>query len=246
MNRVIVDNSNTRTKFALISGGRIVEQRVVKTADVAEMSVKVLLRDWMFGRMVICSVVPHAAKRIAMAFPNVKVEFLTPFLPLTVDFSGYEGILTLGADRVANALAAAHFQAFPVVAVDMGTATTFDVVVERDGRLLFAGGVIAPGWSAFSACLQGRTALLPSIASIEQGSVIGSTTQKAMAAAVRVGYPALVDGILDEIEKELGKSVHVVLTGGDAALIGPLLHRDCRIEPLLTLNGIAQAFGMYS
>ena len=177
---------------------------------------------------------------------DVVVEFLTPFVPLQVDFSGYEGIQTLGADRVANALAASQYRIFPVIAVDMGTATTFDVVVEREGRLLFSGGMIAPGLAAFSACLNGRTALLPVISSAEeQGSVIGSTTQEAMAAAVRVGYPALVDGILDEMEKELGEPAHVVLTGGDAALIGPRLRRKCIMEPMLTLNGIARAFGMH-
>ena len=74
--------------------------------------------------------------------------------------------------------------------------------------------------------------------------MIGGTTQEAMAAAVRVGYPALVSGILEEIEKELGEAVYVVVTGGDAAAVASRMSRDCRIEPLLTLNGIAQAFGM--
>ncbi|MBR4311195.1 MAG: type III pantothenate kinase [Akkermansia sp.] len=244
MNCVIVDNSNTRTKFALISSGKVVELRVIKTADVTEESVKDVLRGWSFDRVAVCSVVPHAAEQIAKACCGAEVQFLTPFMPLTVDFSGYGGIQTLGADRVANVLAAAHYQHFPVVAVDMGTATTFDVVVEREGRAVFLGGVIAPGMSAFSSSLNGRTALLPAVASMPQGSVIGGTTQEAMAAAVRVGYPALVSGILEEIEKELGEAVYVVVTGGDAAAVASRMSRDCRIEPLLTLNGIAQAFGM--
>lgn len=244
MNSVIVDNSNTRTKFALVSCGRIADMRVLKTADITEERVQCLLEDWHFARVGICSVVPHAAERIAKACRGAKVDFLTPFVSSMVDFSAYAGVRTLGADRVANVLAAVQEKVFPVVAVDVGTATTFDVVDERDGKMRFLGGVIAPGMAAFAASMNGRTALLPEIESADQGSVIGTSTKEAMGAAVRVGYPALVDGILDEMEKELGKVVHVVLTGGDAAVVAARMRHDCRIEPLLTLNGIAQAFGM--
>ncbi|MBQ5664301.1 MAG: type III pantothenate kinase [Akkermansia sp.] len=246
MNSVIVDNSNTRTKFALVSGGRIRDVRVLNTADITEERVQSLLEDWHFSRVGICSVVPHAAEHISRACPGAKVEVLTPFVPTQVDFSAYAGVCSLGADRVANVLAAVQGQVFPVVAVDLGTATTFDVVDEQDGKIRFLGGVIAPGMAAFAASLNGRTALLPEMEPADQGPVIGTSTKEAMAAAVRVGYPALVDGILDEIEKELGKVVHVVLTGGDAAMVALRLRHDYRIEPLLTLNGIAQAFGMYT
>lgn len=245
MNRLLVDNSNTRTKFALVSGDGVLERRVLQTADVCMENVKAVLQGWHFTEVGICSVVPDAAVSIAEACKPANVSFLTPYISsLGVDFLSYEGIETLGADRVANALAAANMGEFPVVAVDLGTATTFDVVVRQGDIVSFAGGAIAPGMTAFAHSLNHRTALLPGVSSTERGPVIASTTQSAMAAAVRVGYPAMIDGILDEMERELGEQLHVVLTGGDATAIAPRLRHHCQIEPLLTLRGIGLAFGL--
>ncbi len=245
MSWLLVDNSNTRTKFALVSGDGTLERRVLQTAEICIETVKSVLQGWRFSEVGICSVVPDAGTIIAEACQPANVSFLTPFISSPgVDFSSYEGIATLGADRVANVLAVANMGEFPVVAVDLGTATTFDVVVGQGGGMRFAGGVIAPGLIAFSHSLNHRTALLPGGAPAELGPVIACTTQTAMAAAVRVGYPAMIDGILDEMERELGEQLHVVLTGGDAPALAPRLRHYCRIEPLLTLRGIGLAFGL--
>ena len=245
MNRLIVDNSNTRTKFALLTGDAgLKELRVLQTADVTVESVRNLVRGWEYESVHICSVVPLAAQEIAAAFQGMQVAFLSPQMLLEVDFSHYEGIATLGADRVANALAAVQEGAGAVVAVDMGTATTVDVVVQQRGKWHFMGGVIAPGVAAFADSLTGRTALLPVASGDYRGPVIGKTTLQAMSSAVYVGYPAMIDGVLDEIERELGQRIHVVLTGGDSGAIAPRMRRRCRLEPMLTLKGIARAFGM--
>lgn len=245
MKRLIVDNSNTRTKFALVSSEGMEGLRVMKTADITIASVQTLLEGWQYESVGLCSVVPQAAASIVEACKDAEVCLLTTHLPLAVDFSGYAGLETLGADRIANALAAAQRGGKAVVAVDLGTATTFDVIIYQEGRMRFLGGVIAPGLSLYAGCLHGKTALLPEPADAWSGAVIGRTTQEAMQSAVRVGYPAMVDGVLDAIEQELDEALHVVLTGGDASRIAPCLRRRCAVEPMLTLQGIALAFGMH-
>lgn len=241
---LLVDNSNTRTKFALSGTGGAVEVRVLPTADISVSSVLDLLRGWLFSRVCLCSVVPWAAACIREALHEYPLVNVSPHISATVDFASYPGITTLGSDRVANALAAVNCASLPVVAVDLGTATTFDVVAGPLSHPVFRGGVIAPGYAAMATALCSRTAQLPDASVLVGGSVIGQNTRQAMSAAVRVGYPGMVDAILDAVESELGERISVILTGGDAETVAPLLRRKCKIEPLLTLQGIALAAGL--
>lgn len=240
---LLVDNSNTRTKFALGREGGIVELRVLRTEDITESAVVSILSGWTFDIVCLCSVVPQAAACIREALREYSVVSVCPDNAPFVDFSAYPGKLTLGADRVANAVAAAQCSPLPVIAVDLGTATTFDVVVGTETGPVFRGGLIAPGYAAVAASLTARTALLPDAAELADSPVIGRNTQEAMSSALRVGYPGMVDALLDALESELGMPAHVILTGGDAATVGPALRRKCRIEPLLTMQGIAYAAG---
>ncbi len=244
MNCLLVDNSNTRTKFALVADDRIIEVRMIPTSGITEENISLLLKEWHYAKVFICSVVPQAVPIIKQACQPAQVGILSAQMPLPVDFSSYEGLVTLGADRVANALAAARETKSPVVAIDLGTATTFDVVHWEDGEVRFLGGVIAPGLSSYAQCLQGRTALLPTAIIVNEVGAIGKTTAAALSSAVLLGYPAMIEGILSGIEKELGEKVNVVLTGGDAAWLAPRLSRCCKIDPMLTLRGIALAFGL--
>lgn len=244
MNCLLVDNSNTRTKFALWCEGKGIEVRMAGTCGLSVSSIRNLLADWCFDKVYICSVVPRAAVLIEQACEPAEVHYLTPGVSPAVDFSSYRGVGTLGADRVANVLAAVQQMPLPLVAVDLGTATTYDVVCSRKGVPSFMGGVIAPGIGTMAASMQSNTAQLPPVDDWQKTVVIGQDTQEAMGAALRIGYPAMVDATLDAIEHELGEGIHVVLTGGDAAAVAPLLRRSCQIDPLLTLKGIAHAAGI--
>ena len=244
MNCLLVDNSNTRTKFALWSPEKEMEVRIVPTAELSLIRLADLLRDWCFDEVYIWSVVPQVAALVAQACADAKVHYINYQSSTAVDFSGYRGVETLGADRVADVLGAVQQLERPLVAVDLGTATTYDVVCDKDGTPVFKGGLIAPGIASMAASLQARTAQLPLVTDWQREVIIGQDTQEAMGAALRIGYPAMVDAILDSIERELGEKINVVLTGGDAAAIAPLLRRSCKIDPLLTLRGIAFAAGI--
>ncbi len=240
---LLVDNSNTRTKFVLSGAVHDGEIRYLPTADITEESVVATVSGWSFDRVCLCSVVPWAAQRIVSAFAPLPVDMLGARNVAGVDFSDYPEVETLGADRIANVLAAVRCSPLPLVAVDLGTATTLDVVVERNGQPHFLGGLIAPGYSAMATSLRNNTALLPECALVSEPAVIGRSTQEAMGSALYIGYPGMLDSLLDAINAELGENMSVVLTGGDAELVAPRLRWKCRIEPRLTLQGIALAAG---
>lgn len=241
---LLIDNSNTRTKFALACEQGICEVRMLLTGELTPESIRELVSSWCFDSVCLCSVVPAAATIIEESFSAYSFMRLAAQDIQRIDFTKYPGIQTLGADRVANSLAALQHAPLPLVAVDLGTATTFDVLVQGAHRACFAGGVIAPGMKAFSECLPGCTAQLPPVEQGLESPVIGRTTQEAMAAAVNVGYAGMVDALIDGIEQQLGESVHVLLTGGDAEAVAPRLKHAAKVVPGLTLQGIAMAAGL--
>jgi type III pantothenate kinase len=185
--------------------------------------------------------VPAAAEIIRKFAYGRSVFELRAEVASGVDFSSYPGVATLGADRVANVLAALEYAPLPLVAIDAGTATTFDVVEKGNPMPCFAGGLIAPGLSAVAECLHAKTAQLPQCEPVGGVPIIGRNTREAMSSAIAVGYPGMVDSIVDGIETELGEPVHVLLTGGDAEWLASRMRRDVRIVPDLTLQGIAKA-----
>ena len=244
MSHLLIDNSNTRTKFALCTETGKMDLRILPTAQISQSSVQRLLHGWQFEKVYLCSVVPWASVIIQQACSGRDLVVLDAGTSDAVDFSHYPGADTLGADRVANVLAAIQLQQYPLVAVDVGTATTFDVVTMGTDGPCFRGGVIAPGITAIVQGLSGSTAQLPIVENWQSAPIIGSNTQESIGSAIRVGYPAMLDAILDSIEHELGQPVHVILTGGDAAALAPLLHRSCRMAPMLTLQGLAFVAGI--
>lgn len=141
----------------------------------------------------------------------------------------------LGADRIANAVAAQALYGGPAIVVDFGTAISFDVV-DRDGS--FVGGAIAPGVSTSKDALVEHAARLPTVETVAPPSPIGRSTVTALQSGVVFGFAGLVDGIVTRIIGELGPGVTAVATGG---LAGAVL-RSCRTldhhDPWLTLKGL--------
>jgi type III pantothenate kinase len=141
----------------------------------------------------------------------------------------------VGADRLLNALAAHHRFGAPLVVVDFGTATTFDVV-DRDGAYL--GGVIAPGINLSLQALHQAAAKLPRIGIGRPQSVIGRSTVPAMQSGMFWGYVGLVEGLVARISAEYGGKLRVVATGGLAPLFAEGTTVIEEIEPDLTLDGL--------
>ncbi len=146
----------------------------------------------------------------------------------------------VGADRIANAVAAYDLFGGPTIMVDFGTATTCDAV-SVDGEYL--GGAIAPGVEISLDALVGRAAALRQVEMAEPRSVLGRTTVESIQSGIVYGFAAQVDGLCTRIEDELGEC-NVVATGGLSPLIAPFAESIQHVEPWLTLHGLRLVYGM--
>lgn len=232
---LLIDNSNSFTKFALSTREALLHTRRIATPHVAPESLGNALRGWQWEAAVLSSVVPEKAEVIASALGTAPVLRVTPKVKLGVGID-YPEPRTIGADRLANAAYAAASFTAPVVVVDFGTAVSFDIISAEKN---YVGGVIAPGLEAMTDYLHQRTALLPKITLLEPPSAIGKSTKHAMLAGAVYGYRGLVREILSELRRELGvKKLRVVATGGYAELIAAGLPEIQTVEPNLTLEGL--------
>ena len=239
---LLVDISNSRTKFRLYVNGIIGgELRVLPTCQITEHSIKSCVNGWLFSSVIVSSVVPNAAGGLRCAFPSLPVKFVSVNESLSVDFSGYEGQDTLGADRIANILGAAHYGRFPIIAVDLGTAITFDVITcEEKKKPLYRGGVIAPGRALFRDYLSTKTALLPAVDSSLDASPlpIGLNTQQAIQSAGWYGFRVMIREIITEITSSLSCEPCVIATGGDAEWAAAYVPEIHEVDQLLTFRGM--------
>ena len=231
---LLIDNSNTRTKFALDLDGELSEWRaVIPTSELSPESLSEHLQGKEFTHVTICSVVPQASEMMTHYFkaPCHCISHQSQ-LPITVD---YPEPSQIGADRLANSAATFLTHRGPAIVIDFGTAVTFDVISEVGAYL---GGVIAPGTASLRDYLHQKTALLPAIKLEEPNSAIGRSTEDAMQIGAVIGYRGLIREILSTVALELGGQATVVATGGDAALISAGLDAIEHLDPDLTLRGI--------
>jgi type III pantothenate kinase len=143
----------------------------------------------------------------------------------------------VGADRVVNVIAAHELCNGPLIVIDFGTATTFDVV---DSAGAYCGGVIAPGINLSMEALHMATALLPRIPVRNPGAapVVGTSTVAAMTSGVFWGYVGLIEGLVARIKDERRETMTVIATGGLAPLFAEATKVIDRIEGDLTLRGL--------
>jgi type III pantothenate kinase len=151
----------------------------------------------------------------------------------------YDNPKEVGADRIADAVAAYDRYGGPTIVVDFGTATTFEVVSERGEYL---GGVIIPGIEISLEALFNRAALLPRVELIEPRNVLAKNTVESVQSGIIFGFAAQVDGLCRRLEDEVGPCT-VVATGGLAELIGPHSAAIEHHEPWLTLQGLRIIYG---
>lgn len=239
---LLVNNNNSRTKFALANRGELLrgEQIAIETRDVAEDRVRSVLDGWRYERVVMASVVPTKAELLREIFRREGRELVEVShrarLGVAVDFPSPESV---GADRLANAAAVAGLGCpLPAIVVDFGTAVTFDIIAEGPA---YIGGVIAPGLDLMRDYLHQRTALLPQIDLREPPAAIGRSTIDAMLSGAVHGYRGLVREILVQVTRELGspRPPRVLATGGYAELIAAGLPEIDEVDPLLTMRGLA-------
>ncbi|HTV42000.1 MAG TPA: type III pantothenate kinase [Candidatus Sulfotelmatobacter sp.] len=239
---LLFDIGNTHTHLGLADDARVLKQANIPTIKWSEGGATALVKRFV-GRdnlegAALCSVVPratpHVRKMVHSAWQLKPME-LTAKTTRGVGID-YPNPKTIGADRLANSVAAFKQFGAPVAVVDFGTALTFDVVDEKGN---YVGGIIAPGLAAMTDYLHEKTALLPRIKIIEPKNVVGKSTEAAMLSGAVYGYRGLVRELIHELKREM-KAAHlqVVATGGYAELIAAGLPEISAVEPNLTLEGL--------
>lgn len=190
--------------------------------------------------VVISSVVPSATDAL-----REMVTRYFHFDPVVLEPGARTGMSILidnpkevGADRIANSLAAYSRYGGPCIVVDFGTATNFDVVSERGEYL---GGVIAPGLQVAASSLYRAAARLTRVELRPPRSVVGKNTVEAVQSGLILGAASEVDGIVDRIRKELGDA-RVIATGGLADVVVPHCTVVDEVDPWLTLEGLRLVF----
>jgi len=186
---------------------------------------------------VICSVVPPLTAAVQRA-----VKLLTGVTPLLVDISATKGFAveidspeTLGADFIAGCVAAKAKYDCPAIIFDLGTATTM-AVLDKSGAM--TGGAIMAGIGISLDALSGRTAQLPQINTEGKCPLIGKNTIDCMRSGAIYGTAAMIDGLCERVEKELGKNCSVILTGGFSRLIFPLCGCGAVVDEYLLMDGM--------
>lgn len=186
---------------------------------------------------VICSVVPpiqsNLCEGLATRF-GLTPLIITPELDLGIAIR-YTPAGSVGADRLANAVAAIEQYGTPAVVVDFGTATTFDAI-SRDG--MYVGGAIAPGLEVSEEALVGHTAKLPRVPLTPPEFAVGRSTVESLQSGLLYGYGGLVDGLVARISHELGEGTRVIATGGLAETVRPCTRTIETVDVDLTLTGL--------
>ena len=244
---LVADIGNTHVVFGVYSGeellcsmrlqsdrGRTVDEFALEIFSLLQLND--IARD-NIRHMVLGSVVPPLTR----VFVKLAQKYLH-LDPLVVDHRTNTGIdiavdepRALGADRLVNAVAARALYGAPVVVVDFGTATTFDVV-GREGA--YQGGLICPGLMISANALFERAAMLTKIELKAPTKLVGKNTHDAMVGGIVYGYAGLVDGIITRLIAEIGEDLRVVATGGLAALVSAETKYVKTIAPELTLQGL--------
>ena len=245
-----IDAGNTNVTFAIYDGDSLTGEwrtttNAARTAD--EYAV------WLTQLMALQDIVPADVQGaiIATVVPQALFDLRSLCRryfkcdPLVIGEEGVElGIENLarrprevGADRLVNAVAAAGRFKCPLMVIDFGTATTFDIV-DRDGNYL--GGVIAPGVNLNLEALHMASAQLPRIAVERPDKVIGRDTLSAMQSGVYWGYISLVEGMVKRIEAEYGEPMSVIATGGLAPLFDNGTDAIQHLDPDITMRGLRE------
>jgi type III pantothenate kinase len=244
-----IEQGNTNTMFALHDGATWVAQwrtatEATRTADEYAVWLHQLLamqemKLSVVTDCIISSVVPQSVfnlRNLARRYLKVEPLVVGETIELGIEVR-IEKPSEAGADRLVNAIGGFSRYGGPLILIDSGTATTFDVVGPDGG---FEGGLIAPGINLSMQALHAAAARLPRVAIAKPAHVIGRGTVEAMQSGVFWGYVALIEGLVDRIRAEYGRPMRVVATGGVASLFEGATDKIDDFDPELTLRGLLE------
>lgn len=236
-----IDIGNSTSKFGVFEDEILSYFSQFKTKDLISNPKKITSKiSFENGNVIYCSVVPAAEDSIMKEL----LGFSGDIHAISTDFCAdipicYKNKKEIGADRIANAIAAYSSLDLPAVVIDLGTATTFDIVSKIGG---YEGGIILPGPQGFLDFLEKNTALLPVIDLSKESTVnspFGKSTKDAMLLGVFIGYKKMIHGIIDELKgyfiHNYGKKPTFVICGGSKF---DLNFEGCKYIEHLTLHGL--------
>ncbi len=260
MNRLLLDIGNSTIVVALADGeGNVQATWRIKTLKnetlgyfrremrAALTSFSLLNKDGSYSgggdgeQIVILSVVPEINDKVAQAvidITGVSPSFFSLDDALRVMNVDVESPSQVGKDRLADAIAARCFYGAPAIAIDLGTATTVNVI-NSEGD--FIGGMIMPGVKTSLKALTAKASQLPMVTIDSPRNIIGRNTLESMQSGVIYGNAAMIDGLIDQITAHFTGEVKIVATGGMAQKIIPHCRHNITVDPYLVLKGVQKA-----
>lgn len=249
---LLVDIGNSETVLGIQRNGEIsrrirLESRIGPTPDQLGVELERVTRaaggsPGGFAGGMLASVVPPLTDvflEASRSYLGVELQRLSPVSALGIRLLVDEPA-SVGEDRIANTVAVAKLHRRDSIVVDLGTATSFDVI---SGEGDFLGGVIAPGVRTAAEQLFSKTALLPRVAETLPERVIGRNTAECVQAGVYLGALALIEGIVARIRAEWGRpEAYVIATGGLSGLFRGASPALDEVDEMLTLRGLAEAW----
>jgi len=242
-----IDIGNTQTVIGVYNNDKLianwrVTSSATKTAGEMWLTIKNFCADaditpTLLTGVGISSVVPHLTaifETIARKYINVEPVVVDGNLDLGITVH-YKDPSALGADRLCNTIAGFKKYGGPLIVIDFGTATTFDVVAKNGD---FLGGVIALGLESTAAELHRRAAKLPKIELLFPDKIISTDTVSSMQAGVMLGAVDAVEGIVRRIQREMDSKAKVIATGGLSAIMAKYTDVIEACEPSLVLDGV--------
>ena len=243
-----IDVGNTNIKYGIFDGENLVasfrvSSRISRTADEYGSVLVGLIEDKGIAKtdidgIIISSVIPtlnYTICHMCEYFFGITPIMVGPGVKTGLNVK-VENPKEVGADRIVNSVSAFVKYGGPLVVIDFGTATTFNVI---DNSGAFIGGVIAPGIKTSLEGLVSATAQLPMIELVSPKKAIGKNTETNMQAGIIFGFAGLVENILKKIKKELGaEDFKVVATGGLGEIIAKEVKSIEIVDRTLTLDGL--------
>ncbi len=244
---LVMDVGNTHTVLGVYEGRVLKAQwRLSTCREVTADEMGILTRNLFSAKrlapdsidaVMVSSVVPPVnpvIEEMTQKYFGVAAVFLGPGTRTGMAIH-YDNPQEVGADRIANSVAAFEKYGGPCVVVDFGTAITFDAISEKGEYL---GGAICPGLGISAEALFTRAARLPRVEIRDPGRAIGTNTVSSIQAGLFYGAIGMMDGLLDRLKAALGEKMRVVATGGQATLVAGASRFKPTIDPALTLEGL--------
>lgn len=244
---LVIDIGNTNTNLGVFKGDKLqktwnISSDVLRSSDEYGILILNLLKNAQIDEKVTAAIISSVVAPLSETYKNAISDYLKiePFilthkakLPVKIDLKQPK---EAGADRLANASAAVFLYKLPAIVIDLGTATTFDIVDENKN---FIGGIIAPGLKIQAKSLSQFTSKLPKLKIEAPKEVIGKDTIEAMLSGIVRGHACMVEGMIKKCEGVLKKKVTVVATGGFSSVLFDNMEREFDfINPNLTLFGL--------